>query len=386
MIAVPKLRLRQEKPKLDEVVAQTRGVLGGIREVNDVLEPWTRAAEVDDDSRDTIQLTPRFMRTPRVCAEKLPQTIGSLRRARSRLTSPDGSTLGVMAAMEEIDNVANMLRSQTERLEEALAVAQLAGSPMASARAVLEEMIAEAIMLAARCHSTQNATGTGAALAVMLRTAKRFQAGGDPIQTKSAESVMAELFVRVLKPVWTLQRTARNTLTHTNDLMSLPHLNANTLRDALKQRFTRGVPYTYAGDVLVSVNPCRDMGNMCEAILLAYRSTSRYDPDDLGTRAKLPPHLFKLADEVLTHVQDHPPASGSSTHTTDGSLLNHAIIISGESGAGVGPAALIHCNCAPPVHLSPTLPGVICAYPYPTYTPTPTPTLLADRKPAKPNI
>jgi hypothetical protein len=336
--AVPKLKLGQVKPKLDEAVAQTRGVLGGIREVNDALgpSPWKGAIEAEEGegSPGMMPLTPRFMMTPRIHTTQTPRTPASLKRRRSRLTSPEGATPGVLAMMEGINDAASMLRSQTEMLEEAIISAQAAGNSIARARAVLEELLAEAVMLASRCRSTQNATSTGAALAALLRTAKRFEHSG-PIQTKPAENVMAEVFLRVLAPAWTLQRTSRNTLTHTNDLMSLPDLDANTLRDALKQRFTRGVPYTYAGDVVVSVNPCRDMGNMCEAILLAYRSASRDDPDDLGTRAKLPPHLFKLADEVLTQVQDHPPAKGSTTHTVEGGLLNHSIIISGESGAGI---------------------------------------------------
>lgn len=220
----------------------------------------------------------------------------SARASRASVSELDVGS-AQLSLIEETDGKVMALLLHIEQLDVALDAAQASGDNTEQAQKIILEMINAGVEVAARSLSTKNATNAGALLASLLQTSKRF---GDihPLVKERVETAAANVFMRVLSPAWTANSTAVNNLTQTNDLMSLPRLELTTLRDTIRMRYNQGVPYTYAGDVVVSVNPCRNMGNMGDEILRAYRH---------GNRNRMPPHLFRLADDVLTQVR--APAS-----------------------------------------------------------------------------
>lgn len=95
------------------------------------------------------------------------------------------------------------------------------------------------------------------------------------------------------------------------DLCTLPDLNEKTLLENLRSRFRQEKIYTYAGGILIVVNPFK--------FLPVYnpKYVKMYDNHQLG---KLEPHIYAVAD-VAYHamLQRHN---------------NQCIVISGESGSG----------------------------------------------------
>ena len=182
--------------------------------------------------------------------------------------------------------------------------------PTEPARGVLQELLDVACRLSPHCTSTAHATCVGASLASALRAAAKLEQA-PPLDTIPAEKAMADVFLRTLKPAWTAEGTPRNAMTQTNDLLLLPTLSGKTLGQTLKERYLKGVPYTYAGDVVVSVNPCHDVGNRSQDILRVYLR---------GDRRKLPPHIYNLADAVFTRVskvaRSRPSLAPTPCHAT----------------------------------------------------------------------
>ncbi|XP_063614280.1 unconventional myosin IC-like [Penaeus indicus] len=81
--------------------------------------------------------------------------------------------------------------------------------------------------------------------------------------------------------------------------------------DNLKKRYHENVIYTYIGQVLVSVNPYKDLGLYTDALLEKYRNVNFYE---------VPPHVFAITENAY--------------RTMTSEVADHCILISGESGAG----------------------------------------------------
>ncbi|CAH1801319.1 unnamed protein product [Owenia fusiformis] len=79
----------------------------------------------------------------------------------------------------------------------------------------------------------------------------------------------------------------------------------------LKKRFTSNLIYTYIGEVLISVNPYKQLGIYTSKYLALYRNVNFYE---------LPPHVFAIADQAYRSMR------------TEG--RDQCVLISGESGAG----------------------------------------------------
>nr|XP_032836269.1 unconventional myosin-VI-like [Petromyzon marinus] len=96
------------------------------------------------------------------------------------------------------------------------------------------------------------------------------------------------------------------------DNCSLMFLNEGTLLHNVRLRFSRDKIYTYVANILIAVNPYRDIPQLyTSATIASYRGRS------LGT---LPPHVYAIADKAYRDMKVHK--------------LSQSIIVSGESGAG----------------------------------------------------
>nr|XP_044998406.1 unconventional myosin-IXb isoform X15 [Jaculus jaculus] len=110
-----------------------------------------------------------------------------------------------------------------------------------------------------------------------------------------------------------------------DDLCNLPELTEVNLLKNLKQRFLQQKIYTYAGSILVAINPFKFLP------IYNPKYVKMYENQQLG---KLEPHVFALADVAYyAMLRKH---------------VNQCIVISGESGSGKTQSTnfLIHCLTA----------------------------------------
>ncbi|MCJ8742293.1 hypothetical protein PDJAM_G00080410 [Pangasius djambal] len=99
------------------------------------------------------------------------------------------------------------------------------------------------------------------------------------------------------------------------DLASLADLDEKSLLESLTTRFSHSHIYTYIGDILVAVNPFKQLPLYGKEVSEKYKCHEK--------RA-LPPHIFAVADRAYQSMLGRL-ATGPK---------NQCIVISGESGAG----------------------------------------------------
>ncbi|KAL3836166.1 hypothetical protein ACJMK2_021608 [Sinanodonta woodiana] len=98
-----------------------------------------------------------------------------------------------------------------------------------------------------------------------------------------------------------------------DDLSQLAHLDNNTILDALKRRYQRDLIYTCCGDILLALNPCKEIPD-----LFSEDKHKEYDWDNFDQTPY--PHVFHTAATAFRRMRE--------TQT------DQVIIVSGESGAG----------------------------------------------------
>lgn len=123
-------------------------------------------------------------------------------------------------------------------------------------------------------------------------------------------------------------------LENLDDLCVMNGLHEGPLLDILRRRFCEDKIYTHSSDVLISVNPYREIPGLYDSPLRYYTPDDDDDDDDdendgeeQGKGRILPPHVYGIADNALQFLRGKSHASDQS------------IIISGESGAGKTEAA-----------------------------------------------
>lgn len=109
------------------------------------------------------------------------------------------------------------------------------------------------------------------------------------------------------------------------DLCNLPVLSEDSILNNLRTRFHKKKIYTYAGSILVAINPFKFLP------IYNPKYVKMYENHQLG---KLEPHIFAIADV--------------SYYAMLRKRLNQCIVISGESGSGKTQSTnfLIHCLTA----------------------------------------
>ncbi|KJE93198.1 myosin-Ib [Capsaspora owczarzaki ATCC 30864] len=110
--------------------------------------------------------------------------------------------------------------------------------------------------------------------------------------------------------------TSRSAKGGVPDLVLLEEISEDAILSALKNRFANDAIYTYIGNVLVSVNPFKNIPIYTDAHIQNYSGKQMYESE---------PHIFALADEAYRNMRDR--------------AQDQCIIITGESGAGKTEAA-----------------------------------------------
>uniref|UniRef100_A0A1X7U738 non-specific serine/threonine protein kinase n=1 Tax=Amphimedon queenslandica TaxID=400682 RepID=A0A1X7U738_AMPQE len=99
-----------------------------------------------------------------------------------------------------------------------------------------------------------------------------------------------------------------------DNLTSLADLSEKSLLDAISCRYSRDIIYTDVGDILVAVNPFREL----EECYYSEDASKKYAAD--GSWDELPPHIYAVAARAFTAMLH--------------SKKSQICVISGESGAG----------------------------------------------------
>ncbi|CAG5034219.1 unnamed protein product [Parnassius apollo] len=107
------------------------------------------------------------------------------------------------------------------------------------------------------------------------------------------------------------------------DAVLLAPLTEDSFLHNLHVRYKRDIIYTYVGNALVSVNPCRPLPIYSTELVRTYLARPPY---------LLPPHLYALTVTAYRWVRDRNE--------------NQCIVITGESGAGKTEAARVCLQCA----------------------------------------
>lgn len=96
-----------------------------------------------------------------------------------------------------------------------------------------------------------------------------------------------------------------------DNLTELAELTEENLLESIKKRYEEGVVYTDVGDILVSINPFRELS------IYSKECSAVYSTPDL---AVLAPHIFRSAARAFSALLD--------------CRRDQVFVISGESGAG----------------------------------------------------
>ncbi|KAF7661877.1 hypothetical protein LDENG_00252380 [Lucifuga dentata] len=96
------------------------------------------------------------------------------------------------------------------------------------------------------------------------------------------------------------------------DVCSLPTLTEDSILEALRQRFSKHRIYTYAGNILIAINP-----NKFLPVYYNPKYVKKYENQPLG---KLSPHIFAIADVAYRAMLSK--------------RVNQCVVLSGESGSG----------------------------------------------------
>jgi myosin heavy subunit len=97
-----------------------------------------------------------------------------------------------------------------------------------------------------------------------------------------------------------------------DDLATISELTEKALLEHLEHRYAEGVIYTYVGDILVAVNPFKNLPLYTDEIRNQYRNVQH--------RVFVRPHVYMLAY--------------SAYHALRRSGQSQCCVVSGESGAG----------------------------------------------------
>ncbi|KAL3836174.1 hypothetical protein ACJMK2_021616 [Sinanodonta woodiana] len=110
-----------------------------------------------------------------------------------------------------------------------------------------------------------------------------------------------------------LENVEDRTNGHDDDLSQLPHLDNDTILHTLKRRYEEDNIYTCCGDILIALNPCKEIPELF--------SGNKHKEYDWKNFVKHPrPHVFHTAATAFRRMREYK--------------TDQVIIVCGESGAG----------------------------------------------------
>ena len=104
------------------------------------------------------------------------------------------------------------------------------------------------------------------------------------------------------------------------DMITMSHLTAEAILQNLQVRHARDIVYTYISDIVISVNPFKEVQGDSS---IGIQQIARYKDKDDAAIQKLPPHVYAL----MSHAYSAAQANTQEDRQQE-------ILISGESGAG----------------------------------------------------
>ncbi|XP_054372871.1 myosin XVB [Molothrus ater] len=137
----------------------------------------------------------------------------------------------------------------------------------------------------------------------------------DDIADNVLEMEFMQKQARVLSPVYMCEEHCAE-VEEIEDLTRLEEVSESSVLLCLKRRFHCNRIYTYIGQILISVNPFKDLNIYSEDVATEYQQ---------GTLSKSAPHIFAIAERAYTLSQ----SSGQE----------QCVLISGHSGSGKTEAA-----------------------------------------------
>ncbi|XP_053372898.1 uncharacterized protein LOC123560715 [Mercenaria mercenaria] len=97
-----------------------------------------------------------------------------------------------------------------------------------------------------------------------------------------------------------------------DDLSRMDDLSINSIQKCLKARYERDLIYTNVSDILIAINPRKELK------IYDKKTHDKYHADKYGTEVQ--PHIFQIASTAYRRMREND--------------ANQVIIVSGESGAG----------------------------------------------------
>ena len=101
-----------------------------------------------------------------------------------------------------------------------------------------------------------------------------------------------------------------------DNLANIKNFSEGIILHHIKQRFARGTIYTNIGNILVAVNPYRNLDIYDKDLMSSIWSSISEGTD----QSKIPPHVFAISGQALNNMRKE--------------YKDQSILISGESGAG----------------------------------------------------
>jgi myosin-5 len=115
-----------------------------------------------------------------------------------------------------------------------------------------------------------------------------------------------------------------------NDMSKMGDLNEASIIALLRRRFNNGDIYTLNGDILLSINPYRELAGVYDTY------TGFEKPSNREEQQK--PHLYAVADNAYQNMRGTDPTheqdSANFPDTDERNCKAQSILINGESGAG----------------------------------------------------
>lgn len=163
------------------------------------------------------------------------------------------------------------------------------------------------------------ATAPGAARAVSLRLV-------DGPQARTEKTVHVDVAALESEQATDVLFANSHDMDLVEDLIQLPHLHEPGICHTLNERFKINEIYTLTGEILLAINPFKNIGIYTDKIMRKY--IRHGDRRALGAElADMPPHVFSVADKAYRSLMN-PLATNAWGNA------NQSILVSGESGAG----------------------------------------------------